>query len=228
MLTMNTSNAPRTKLIFASALIGSLLVISGCQKSDNANEEQSLDAHSTDSDVKVTKMTPPESDASSADSNQKEIVEEDVELTTLDSDREIYSYTTDDTQAQNIATGSTTVDEIEKDQAKNTAKPANTKPIKAETQVTDVEYRDSKGKSIHVTFQTSAVDALEADLMLPSGKRVLLTAPIGQGNNPTYRSKDGSIELVTHGGGGSIDLLYEGKSTSFDAVSADAEVLTPQ
>lgn len=103
----------------------------------------------------------------------------------------------------------------------------NKKPSLSDKQVTDVEYRDKSGQVIYVTFQTSAVDVLEADLKLPSGKRVTLTAPAGQGNNPTYRSEDGAIELVTHGGGGSIDLIYKGKTAKYEAVSAEAEVITP-
>ena len=101
-------------------------------------------------------------------------------------------------------------------------------PMSEETQITDVEYRGANGQSIMVTFQTSAVGALEADVKLPSGKRVLLTAPSGQGNNPTYENADGSIQLVSHGGGGSVDLLQNGQVTGFDAVSAEAEVITPQ
>ena len=56
--------------------------------------------------------------------------------------------------------------------------------------------------------------------------KMTLSAPEGQGNNPTYRSKDGSTELVSHGGGSAIDLMQKGKLTSFDATSAEAEVIT--
>ena len=108
------------------------------------------------------------------------------------------------------------------------ASPSKDVPPASEIQVTDVEYQDSKGRSIHVTFQTSATATLQADLRLPSGKRVLLTAPTGQGNNPTYRSTDGSIELVTHGGGSSIDLFYENQRAKFDAVNTESEILKPQ
>lgn len=94
-----------------------------------------------------------------------------------------------------------------------------------EIQVTDVEYKDSQNRSIHVTFKTSATSTLQADLRLPTGERVLLTAPTAQGNNPTYRSSDGSIELVTHGGGARVDLFYNNKRTKFEAVETDAEVI---
>lgn len=100
------------------------------------------------------------------------------------------------------------------------------KDFAKEAQITDVDYTNAAGESLKVTFQTSAIDELEANVMLPSGKRVLLTAPENQGNNPTYRSADGSIELVSHNGGGSVDLLQNGKLTSYDAASVDAEVVT--
>ena len=119
----------------------------------------------------------------------------------------------------------------------DTADVANTAPadnqliaddIAKEKQITDVEYRSEAGDTLKVTFQTSATSELQANVLLPSGKRVLLTAPPAQGNNPTYRSQDGSIELVSHSGGGSIDLVQNGKITNFDATSAEAEVVVSQ
>ncbi|WP_127891432.1 hypothetical protein [Psychrobacter sp. FDAARGOS_221] len=98
----------------------------------------------------------------------------------------------------------------------------------SETQVTGVEYQDDQGRSMHVTFQTSESAQLQASLRLPSGKQILLTAPGTQGNNPTYRSADGSIELVTHQGGKSIDLMFEGQSVSLKAVDTDAAVVKTQ
>jgi hypothetical protein len=67
---------------------------------------------------------------------------------------------------------------------------------------------------------------LNAIVTLPNSPKLTLSAPEGQGNNPTYRSKDGSIELVSHGGGSSIDLIENGTITSYEATSAEAEVVT--
>ncbi len=53
-----------------------------------------------------------------------------------------------------------------------------------------------------------------------------LSAPEGQGNKPTYRSSAGSIQLVSHGGGSSIDLIQNNKTTSFEAISVEAEVIS--
>ena len=95
------------------------------------------------------------------------------------------------------------------------------------TQITDVQYRSDSGSMMSVVFETSATGVLNAIVTLPNKPKMTLSAPEGQGNNPTYRSKDGSIELVSHGGGGSIDLMQDNKVTKYQAISADAEVVTP-
>ncbi len=94
------------------------------------------------------------------------------------------------------------------------------------TQITDVTYRSANGENLSVVFETSATGVLNAIVGLPNKPKMTLSAPEGQGNNPTYRSQDGSIELVSHGGGSSIDLLQNGKVTSYEATSAEAEVVT--
>ena len=67
---------------------------------------------------------------------------------------------------------------------------------------------------------------LNAIVTLPNKPKITLSAPEGQGNNPTYRSSDGSMQLVSHAGGGTVDFIQNNKMTSFDAISADAEVIT--
>ncbi|WP_227526325.1 hypothetical protein [Psychrobacter sp. Marseille-P5312] len=93
-------------------------------------------------------------------------------------------------------------------------------------QITDVRYISAAGESLSVTFETSAAGVLNAIVTLPNQPKMTLSAPEGQGNNPTYRSADGSIQLVSHAGGGTIDLIQNNKVKSFDAVSAEAEVIT--
>lgn len=94
------------------------------------------------------------------------------------------------------------------------------------TQITDVTYRSNMGENLSVVFETSATGVLNAIVTLPNKPKMTLSAPGGQGNNPTYRSADGTIELISHGGGSSIDLLQNGKVTNFEATSAEAEVVT--
>lgn len=94
------------------------------------------------------------------------------------------------------------------------------------TQITDVKYQSARGESLSVIFETSAASMLNAIITLPNKPKITLSAPEGQGNNPTYRSSDGSIQLVSHAGGGTIDFIQNNKMTSFDAISADAEVIT--
>ena len=93
-------------------------------------------------------------------------------------------------------------------------------------QITDVNYRSASGETLFVIFETSEKGVLNAIVTLPNKPKMTLSAPEGQGNNPTYRSGDGSIQLVSHGGGSSIDLIQNNKTTSFDAISVEAEVIT--
>ncbi|WLP93989.1 hypothetical protein [Psychrobacter sp. M13] len=107
----------------------------------------------------------------------------------------------------------------------NTATPSPEQAIKG-TQITDVQYRSESGATMSVVFETSATGVLNAIISLSNKPNITLSAPEGQGNNPTYRSKDGTIELISHGGGGNIDLMQNGQLTSFEAVSVEAEVIT--
>ena len=93
-------------------------------------------------------------------------------------------------------------------------------------QITDVNYRSASGETLFVIFETSEKGVLNAIVTLPNKPKMTLSAPEGQGNNPTYRSNDGSVQLVSHGGGSSIDLIQNNKTTSFEAISVEAEVIT--
>ena len=106
-----------------------------------------------------------------------------------------------------------------------TTTPSPEQAIKG-TQITDVKYQNTAGDTLSVIFETSATGILNAIITLPDTPKITLRAPEGQGNNPTYQSKDGRIELISHGGGSTIDLMQNNKVTSFDAISAEAEVVT--
>ena len=122
--------------------------------------------------------------------------------------------------------------ELEQDLGGTVAAPSNTatspnpeQAIKG-AQITDVRYKSEAGDTLSVVFETSAAGLLNAIVTRPNQPKMTLSAPEGQGNNPTYRSADGSIQLVSHAGGGTIDLIQNNTVTSFDAVSAEAEVVT--
>ena len=110
--------------------------------------------------------------------------------------------------------------------ANNAAIAPNPEQAIKGAQITDVNYRSANGETLFVIFETSEKGVLNAIVTLPGKPKITLSAPEGQGNNPTYRSSDGSMQLVSHGGGSSIDLIQNNKMTSFEAISVDAEVIT--
>ena len=209
---------PSPKLMLSGLLLGGLLGLTACQQpSDNQDKANSEAAEATNS-AQISDPTALDKDSNEA--QPVEGVEEEVLEVETDSNK------TDSTQPSQIKEPTETENSASNEDTESATK--KDMPPASEIQVTDVEYQDSEGRSIHVTFQTSATATLQASLRLPSGKRILLTAPTGQGNNPTYRSTDGSIELVTHGGGSSMDLFYENQRAEFDAVKTDSEILKPQ
>ena len=177
--------------------IGGTVSLSACQKKPELNEAQ----------VEVAVQTMP------ATTNIEDTTEA-IKDTRIESEREIDLAKLEN----NIGAASVTPDA-------ETAMPSPEQAIKG-TQITDVQYRSESGAMMSVIFETSASGVLNAIVSLPNKSKMTLSAPEGQGNNPTYRSKDGSIQLVSHGGGGSIDLMQNDVVTSFEATSADAEVIT--
>ncbi|AWT48512.1 hypothetical protein DLE54_02485 [Psychrobacter sp. YP14] len=214
--------APTKKLIMATCLCSALVGLYGCQKTDETTKDTDSNAAQS-STASQPADTVPSTEVQTMDT-QSQTVEDvndgaDTEIIDAQAMQQEQSQ-----QASAINTDPANADSSAGATASTTKNAAPT----SETQVTDVEYKDGQGRSVYVTFQTSATATLQANLMMPSGKRVLLTAPTGQGNNPTYRSIDGSIELVTHGGGNNIDLIYQGKPINFTAVDSDTEVIKPQ
>lgn len=122
------------------------------------------------------------------------------------------------------------VTELEKNLGDTSPNNADTAPNPEQAikgaQITDVRYKSAAGDSLSVVFETSAAGLLNAIVTRPNQPKMTLSAPEGQGNNPTYRSADGNIQLVSHAGGSTIDLIQNDTVTSFDAISAEAEVIT--
>ena len=122
----------------------------------------------------------------------------------------------------------------------NAPKVAETKPSATDSAATleqDTSSNESENELSAADISTSSAaimpnpeqaikGVLNAIVTLPNKPKMTLSAPEGQGNNPTYRSNDGSIQLVSHGGGSSIDLIQNNKTTSFEAISVEAEVIT--
>ena len=187
-----------------SAIFLSLSLLSACQKTpepDTANETA----------PEATTQTTPVTSNINAPTNTDDIntstsaanPEQDVSLTELED-----SLSTTDNSINDPAPA-----------------PNPEQTIKG-AQITDVKYKSAAGESLSVIFETSAAGILNAIVTLPNKPKMTLSAPEGQGNNPTYRSSDGSMQLVSHAGGGTVDFIQNNKITSFDAISADAEVIT--
>ena len=179
--------------------------MSACQKEPETEKAAPVDASSTPVATSIDNKTK-DVEVTAADQTNSE--------SALDTDREINLDTLENDTNMVNTPSSTEVTALNPEEA-----------IKG-TQITDVKYRSAAGETMSVVFETSATGVLNAIVTLPNKPKMTLSAPKGQGNNPTYRSTDGSTELVSHGGGSAIDLMQKGKLTSFDATSAEAEVIT--
>ena len=195
---------PKTRLLPIMALGIASFALIACQQEPETEtvviEESAAPVATT---VEETDVNNEENEQKSATIVEETSSEHDIELESLE----------DDLSAAGVTTNT------------ETSSPNPEQAIKG-TQITDVEYRSASGESLSVVFETSATGVLNAIVTLPNRPKLTLSAPEGQGNNPTYRSKDGSIELVSHGGGSSIDLIENGTITSYEATSAEAEVVT--
>jgi hypothetical protein len=213
---MNTSlpkvlNLRKSKLLYrtAPAIFFSLLLLTACQKDP---EPEATDITTAETSTQTTPVTTNINVDEAEDNNVDDT--KNVAQTDTDSERDM------------------SLTELNKDLSDTTPiandgaeKPNPEQAIKG-AQITDVRYKSAAGESLSVVFETSAAGMLNAIITRPNQPKMTLSAPEGQGNNPTYQSADGSIQLVSHAGGGTIDLIRNNKVTSFDAVSAEAEVIT--
>ena len=185
----------------AAAVFLSTLLLSACQKTP---EPETANETTTEAATQTTPVT--------SNINASTVADEEVSTTTPEPDISLKEL------EGNLGTTDTSIN--------NPAPAPNPEQAIKGAQITDVRYKSAAGESLSVTFETSAAGMLNAIVTLPNKPKMTLSAPEGQGNNPTYRSSDGQIQLVSHAGGGTIDFIQNNKMTSFDAVSADAEVIT--
>lgn len=201
------SNKSKRLCITAPAIFFSLLLLTACQKDPEPEATNETAAEtSTQTTPVTTNINVDAAEDSNADDAQNVAQtdsERDMSLTELDKDLNDTMLTAND----------------------SAEKPNPEQAIKG-AQITDVRYKSAASESLSVVFETSAAGMLNAIITRPNQPKMTLSAPEGQGNNPTYQSADGSIQLVSHAGGGTIDLIRNNKVTSFDAVSAEAEVIT--
>lgn len=182
-----------------------LSLLSACQKTPESEtaEETAADTTTQTTPVSSNINAPKVAETKPSATDSAATLEQDTSLTELENEL----------SAADISTSSAAI------------MPNPEQAIKG-AQITDVNYRSASGETLFVIFETSGKGVLNAIVTLPNKPKMTLSAPEGQGNNPTYRSSDGSIQLVSHGGGSSIDLIQNNKTTSFEAISVEAEVIT--
>jgi len=206
-----TLNLQKSKLLYrtAPAIFFSLLLLTACQKDP---EPEATDTTTAETSTQTTPVTTNINVDEAEDNNVDDT--KNVAQTDTDSERDMSLTELDKDLSDTTSTANASAEKPNPEQA-----------IKG-AQITDVRYKSATGESLSVVFETSAAGMLNAIITRPNQPKMTLSAPEGQGNNPTYQSADGSIQLVSHAGGGTIDLIRNNKVTSFDAVSAEAEVIT--
>jgi len=197
-----------TDCLSAPAIFLSVFLLNACQETPEPEESAETPSETS---TQTTPVTTNINVNEAADDSIEEVP--NLAQTATDSERDV-SLTELEQDLEETKTASN-----------NAVTPSPEQAIKG-AQITDVRYKSAAGDTLSVVFETSASGLLNAIVTRPNQPKMTLSAPEGQGNNPTYRSSDGSIQLVSHAGGGTINLIQNNKVTSFDAVSADAEVVT--
>ena len=199
------SNLVKSKPFFKTISITllSLSLLSACQKTP---EPETVNENSADTTTQTTPV--------SSNINSPKVADEDTVKSAVNTEADMNL-----SELENELGAADT-------SAKSAAIAPNPEQAIKGAQITDVNYRSASGETLFVIFETSEKGVLNAIVTLPGKPKMTLSAPEGQGNNPTYRSNDGNIQLVSHGGGSSIDLIQNNKTTSFEAISVEAEVIT--
>ena len=199
------SNLVKSKPFFKTISITllSLSLLSACQKTP---EPETVNENSADTTTQTTPV--------SSNINSPKVADEDTVKSAVNTEADMNL-----SELENELGAADT-------SAKSAAIAPNPEQAIKGAQITDVNYRSASGETLFVIFETSEKGVLNAIVTLPNKPKMTLSAPEGQGNNPTYRSNDGNIQLVSHGGGSSIDLIQNNKTTSFEAISVEAEVIT--
>lgn len=197
-----------TYCLSAPAIFFSVFLLTACQETPEPEESAETPSETS---TQITPVTTNINVNEAADDSIEEVP--NSAQTATDSERDV-SLTELEQDLEETKTAS-----------HNAVTPSPEQAIKG-AQITDVRYKSAAGDTLSVVFETSASGLLNAIVTRPNQPKLTLSAPEGQGNNPTYRSADGSIQLVSHAGGGSIDLIKNDKVKSFEAISADAEVVT--
>lgn len=86
------------------------------------------------------------------------------------------------------------------------------------SQSTTIHYQSETGDTLTVIYQPNDEEGIEATVILATGEKLTLIADAPDAinsQNVLFHSADSSVELISHGGGSSVDLVQQAQAMHY-------------